>query len=139
MRRIARALALAALLPLAACGDDGDSTGPEVDATGTFSLQTIDGAELPFSIPTSPTDTVTFVAGTISINGDGTFEDRALLRITVDGETREEEDEITGNWAQNGTVLVLTADQGGSYSVELQQDLMLQTVGPYSFVYRRDD
>jgi hypothetical protein len=137
MRHIATAFALAALLPLAACSDSG-TTEPEVDATGMYTLQTINGAALPFALPVSPTDTITFVEGSIHLSADGTFEDRALIRFTVDDETREDEDIIAGSWAQNGAVVILTT-QGGSYSVELQADLLHMTIDTYSFVYRRQD
>jgi hypothetical protein len=138
MRRTWAALALAGLLPLAACGDRSDPVEPVIEATGTWHLETIDGRRLPVSLPISATDSVTFIEGSITLDPDGTFLDRALLRIVIGGEITEDEDPIAGTWVRNGDVVVLTADEGGSYSVELGQGgLMRQLVGPFTFIYRR--
>ena len=62
---------LLGVLLLGACG--GDSTGVNGDATGTYTLQSIGGHFLPYTVFTSSTTELTFKSGSLTINADNTF------------------------------------------------------------------
>ena len=64
-------IALFGVLLLGACG--GDSTGVNGDASGTYVLQSISTHLLPYTVGTSATTTLTFKAGTLTINADASF------------------------------------------------------------------
>jgi hypothetical protein len=63
-------VALIAVL-LGACG--GDSTGVNGDASGTYTLQSISGNPLPYTVGTSATTTLTFKSGSLTINMGASF------------------------------------------------------------------
>src|SRR2546423_4398749 len=63
-------LALLGVLLLGACDS---STGVNGDASGTYTLQSISGNPLPYTVGTSATTTLTFNSGTLTVNRDATF------------------------------------------------------------------
>lgn len=72
--RSATALALVALVAtLAACGSDKKSTTGPTDVTGTYSLVTIDGNTLPYTVPNNPHNTIVITSGTIVLNSDHSY------------------------------------------------------------------
>ena len=71
--RPASALALAAVVvTLAACGSDKKITGP-TDVVGTYSLATIDGSPLPYTVPNNPTNTIVIQSGLVMLNSDNSY------------------------------------------------------------------
>lgn len=74
-------LALLGILLLGACGGDA-STGVNGDAIGTYTLQSISGNPLPFTVSTSATSTATFKSGALTINTDKTFSETLDLDET---------------------------------------------------------
>jgi hypothetical protein len=63
-------LAVFGVLLLGACDS---STSVNGDASGTYTLQSISGNPLPYTVGTSATTTLTFKSGTLTINTDQSF------------------------------------------------------------------
>jgi hypothetical protein len=139
MRRYATVLAAAVVLPLSACGDD-DPTEPAVEVSGSYTLETINGNELPVTVERAGTDSLEVMEGSVTFNdANGTFADSILYRLTLDGEVTLEDDVLTGTYTQTGTSLTLSTSGGGQYSMTLSDDLLSQTFASFSFVYRKCD
>src|SRR5690606_13674093 len=85
MSRSLTAFALALVLPLAACSDDDDPSGPDVEASGTYALASVNGEALPYTLLVSEGDSVEVVDGHIELNVDHTFTDSTTFRITEGG------------------------------------------------------
>jgi hypothetical protein len=72
--RIAAAFVLTLLVAVVvACGSDKKGvTGPG-DVTGTYSLATIDGHSLPYTVPNNPDNTIIIQSGQVVLNSDHSY------------------------------------------------------------------
>jgi len=61
-----------AVATLAACGSDKKVTGP-TDVAGTYSLSTVDGNSLPFTVPNNPNHTVVVQSATMTLGADHSY------------------------------------------------------------------
>lgn len=75
-----RFVSLALLVMLAACG--GDSTAPNADVTGNYTLRTVNGANPPTTIFQSSDETVELTGGNIMLNADKTWSGVLTVRVT---------------------------------------------------------
>ena len=108
MSRSLTAFALALVLPLAACSDDDDPSGPDVEASGTYALASVNGEALPYTLLVSEGDSVEVVDGHIELNVDHTFTDSTTFRITEGGTITSEVEVYTGSYSQTGNALTFT-------------------------------
>lgn len=102
------ALTLAAVVAtLAACGGDKKSpTGP-TNVAGTYSLATIDGNPLPFTVPNNPHHTVVVQSATMTLGSDhsytlagtGTSDGGASTQVVADA----------GTYAFSGSTVTFTS------------------------------
>jgi hypothetical protein len=58
---------------LAACGADKKTTTGPTDVVGTYSLVTIDGSPLPYTVPNNPDNTIIIQSGTVTLNSDNSY------------------------------------------------------------------
>ena len=106
MRPAALTVALAVGL-LAGCGNP---TGPEAIA-GNYTLRTINGQDLPFTIEAALLDgKIELAAGSLRINSDNTFSLSLTLATTEGGTTTSETETTTGSYTLNETAITLTSD-----------------------------
>ena len=106
MRPAALTVALAVGL-LAGCGNP---TGPEAIA-GNYTLRTINGQDLPFTIEAALLDgKIELAAGSLRINSDNTFSLSLTLATTEGGTTTSETETTTGAYTLNETAITLTSD-----------------------------
>jgi hypothetical protein len=129
-------LATALVLPFSACGDD-DPTSPNVDVTGTFTLRTINGEDLPVIIAQVGEDMIEVTEGTIRLNADSTFSDSTTFRITEGGVVTIEEDGAVGTYTQSGTSVTLHPSEGAPYAVSVSGNTLTQTAGAFALVYQK--
>ena len=96
-------LALLGILSLGACGGDA-STGVNGDASGTYILQLINGNQLPYTVATGATTTLTFQAGTLTIGTDNTFSETLDLDEfdSATGATTSTTSTCVGTYSQRG-------------------------------------
>lgn len=134
MRKLIAVLALL-LLPLSACG--GDSTGPDNSFAGSYELRSIGGSPLPFTVIQVGADRLEVVSGTLTINEDGTFSDRATFRITESGNVTTEQEAVAGTYTRNNNAFTFSDTDGDVYSGSLQGNTMTVTVEGLILVYQK--
>lgn len=137
MRRSLTALAVALMLPLNACGDDDDPTGPDVEASGTYELSTVNGEALPFTLAQEGADMLEVIDGLIELHADGTFTDSTTFLRTVGGTETTEAEVFSGSYSQTGNALRFAPSGGGAYSMSVTADALTQTAGEFVLIYRK--
>ncbi len=115
MRRLTVLLAF-----LIACG--GDSTSPNSDdISGNYTLRTVNGSALPFSIQ-SGTTTLTVLSDALTVGSNGTWSEVTSYRQTVNGQTTTGTGTDGGTWVRAGSQVSLhssagsAGDYNGTYS-----------------------
>ncbi|HEX2168143.1 MAG TPA: hypothetical protein VHG09_12995 [Longimicrobiales bacterium] len=136
MRRLMTIMAAAFLMPLIACGDE-DPADPTIEASGTYTLRSINGQDLPVTVLQIGADMVEVLDGEIRLNTDHTFSDSTTLRITEGGQVSTDVESLRGTYVQSSTSVTLTPTGGAAYALALSDDVLTQTVGQYVLVYRR--
>jgi hypothetical protein len=125
------ALALGASLAFAsACGSDSP-TGPK-NVPGTYSLQTVDGSPLPFTVPEGRDHVIVINAVTATLNDNNTY---ALAGTgTEDGDANTVLTDA-GHFTQSGSTLNFTSTTlgGATYSASAKTDSFTVTL-PGGFV-----
>jgi hypothetical protein len=116
MRRPTTVLSLALVIAAAACGSDG-GTAPAASVSGAWSLTTVNGAPLPFTVR-SANPKVEVVSDQITWLPDGTFAETGTARFTdTTGVATTSPYTDSGAWTLNGaTITVRYASDGASLS-----------------------
>jgi hypothetical protein len=95
------------VLLLGACGGDS-STGVNADATGTYTLRSINGNLIPYSFPVDATTSVTFTGGNFTINTGSDFSETISYDFTTSGQTTSTTSVCPGTYTQIGTRFTFT-------------------------------
>lgn len=122
--RIAIAAATVALL--GACGSD--STGPRnTNVAGTYALSTVDGSNLPFTVPNTGDNTEIVQSATITLSSDSTYS--AVASGTENGEPTSIITD-TGNYSVSGSQVTFTSTviQGGNYTGSVSGTTLTVTI-----------
>ena len=112
--------ALLLCLAAAACSDAGTDPQVRVPIDGVYSLQTINGRPLPVTlIDFFNTYRLQQTGGTITLNTDRTFIERAMLRETIEDINgpivKDTTVVLNGAWeVEQDSVILLTTQQDGS-------------------------
>jgi hypothetical protein len=115
MRALMVSIALA--LTLTACGGDSGTTAPtNASLAGTWNLQTVNGAPLPFVFFQAGTDKEEITGDQFTFTSSGSFSQITTLRHTVNGQVSTETDTDAGTYSLNGTAIVVTFNSDGSSS-----------------------
>ncbi|MEP6990147.1 MAG: hypothetical protein ABJA80_04385 [bacterium] len=141
IRQLYRASIAVAFLGLAGCGADSATAAPTV--VGSFTLQTIDGQPLPFTIIDESDSTGVFKIdvlspSSISIDPNGSFRFIITSRLTATGmPTTVAADTATGTYALTARHLSLTAN-GSTLEADWDGGGALTMVdAPHTLVFRR--
>lgn len=138
MRRLAATILLLAAATLPACGD---STGPGLGLgtpTGTYTLRTINGSALPFTVDDGAGTVVVILSDAFALQDGGRFTETFSLRVTENGTTTTETNTNAGAWTLAGTAVRLTFDVDGlSVSGTLSGGVLTIVDEGLSLVYRR--
>lgn len=101
---------------LAACGDDeADPTGPSTVA-GTYSLTTVDGQVLPFTVIDLGAYRAKLASGTLALKSDGTYSFQIGIRIEDSGTIRTQTDDDAGVWNATGSTAVTLTSTEANFS-----------------------
>lgn len=106
-----KVLVAAALLVggAAACSD---STGVSAPADGTYTLNTISGNPLPFTVPDGFGNTVSIQSDFYSINSDGSYTETGTFQPTGQQPATRLE---SGSWTQSNNVVQFNPDQSSTH------------------------
>lgn len=135
-----RTLLLAALLIaplLSGCDDDG--SGPEGgEVTGTYTLRTIDGQNLPFTLLNVPGYRIEVLADQYTLNSGGSFTSTTSYRETEGTVVTTSEDTYAGTWVQNGATINMNSTDNGPESAAFSGGNTLTfTAGGRTAIYRK--
>jgi hypothetical protein len=103
LRRSAALVAASlSLVLVAGCGGDS-STNPNNDAIeGTYSLKSINGLPLPFTIQ-SGTTSITLTKDVLTVASNGSWTESISYSQTVNGQTSTGTDDDGGSWTRAGS------------------------------------
>jgi hypothetical protein len=134
-----KVLVTSAALFVLACGG-GDSTAPGVaSAAGSWSLQTINGTPLPFTIfdQVSPPDKLEVLSNTFVASTSGTFVETSTLRETQGTTVTTQTETDTGTWRQNNAAITITTSDGTVNTAAISGDVITASESGALFVYHR--
>ena len=138
--RRGRALGVLFAAALLACGDSGDSTGPE-SIEGVYALQTINGGALPTIVYEDEAAKVEIVAGAITLGPGTKWSISLTARATVDADVSTNTETLDGTWSRSASTLTLTSADGDVETLVLSgRTLTLQAEidsGMAPWVFRR--
>lgn len=121
---------------LAACGSDS-ATAPTT-FVGTWSLQTVNGAALPFTIAQSGTDKAEILGDTITISSTSSYIESTTVRTTLSGAVSTLTVADTGAYVVSGSTVTLTSNSDGSSGSGMWSgNTLTATIQGFSFVYKR--
>jgi len=133
MRRLLPLIALA----IAACSADS-STGPTGTIAGTWTLQTVNGFQLPFTIAQTGTDKEELLSDVFVISGDGSFTQMATVRTTTNGVATTQSATDAGSYTLSGTAITLHFNSDGSTGTgSWSGNTITTTDGGLALVFKR--
>ena len=128
VRSLGAVVLAAVVATVAACGSDStNGTGP-MDVSGTYSLTTVNGSALPFTIPNTPDHTVVITSATGTLGADHTY---SIVGMgTEDGGDPGTVIADEGTYAVSGSTVVFTSStfSGASYSAAATSSTLTATV-----------
>ena len=140
LRRRISGLTLAALLSTSfACGGDDDgSTGLDNAHVGTFTLVSVNGQNLPFSL-TEGTATITITSGSVTLNADRSFTDVTSYTFRQGTATESLTDTALGSYVRSGNNITfnVTSPEPGTYSMAFSGNTLTQVEEGFTLIYRR--
>jgi hypothetical protein len=131
------------------CVACSDSAGPDpLQIPGSYTLQTINGQQLPFFLVTLPGFVITQTAGSIRLNQDDTYREEYRLRYAINDENGVTEITDTtvvfvGTYEAEDSVVLLTSNPEGliSFGFVSANRLTLSFESGdslFTYVYRRN-
>jgi hypothetical protein len=138
MNRIARVLTCFSLFVAASCGGS-DSTSPgTAGITGSYALQTVNGAPLPFTVLQIGSDRIEVLNETVTLSDNGTFTQQGSLRITENGAVSTDSYTEAGSYTRNGTALNLVFGSDGTTGTgTISENTITVGISGVSLVYRK--
>jgi hypothetical protein len=110
MRRL---LSLALVFAAIACGSD-DSTAPtQASVAGTWTLQTVNGSPLPFTLASSPAK-IELLSYVVNVSSNGTWTSSEQLRTTIGTSATTNTTTDGGTYTLSGNAVAITSNTAGS-------------------------
>ncbi|HEX6576074.1 MAG TPA: hypothetical protein VF042_13990 [Gemmatimonadaceae bacterium] len=104
---------IAILLVTLACS--GDSTGPtQSSVAGTWNLQTINGAALPFVVAQTGANKVEITGDVLTVTNSGSFTEITTIRTTQNGASTTQTVPDAGTYVLNGNNVTFQFQSDGS-------------------------
>lgn len=133
-------IAVVALVAAAACSLNTEvDSGPLVgDISGTYTLQTMNGTPLPFSIVSHDT-TVVIDTDVLTVGSSGSWTETLTYRQTAGTDpTTNETLSYTGIWGRSGNSLNFRTPQGRLFYVGTATDTtLLLADNAFNYVFKR--
>ena len=132
-------IALMALVATAACSLNTETDpGPAVgDLAGTYTLQSMNGSPLPFSIVSHDT-TVLIDTDVLIVAGTGDWSETVNYRQTAGtNQTTNESFNLAGIWSRSGNTLNFRTAQGLLYVGTATDTTLLLSDNSFNYVFKR--
>ncbi len=108
MRRLAVVGMLACAAVLGACGSDSVTSSVPASMAGSWTLQSINGMNLPVTVTQSSGDSFALVSDVITADSAGAFTELTLIETTVSGQMAMDTVADAGTYKLSGTSVSLT-------------------------------
>ena len=133
MRRLVLALSAVSIL---ACGD---SSGPEFSsAVGTWSLVTVNGSALPFTVGLAQHYQLELLSDEFVASENGTYTESTTLRETESGTATTTTEQSNGTWTQTDNTVTVTESGGtGTATATISGNTISLSQAGYLSVYHR--
>lgn len=117
-----------AVATLAACGSSKKTVTGPTSVVGTYSLATIDGSPLPFTVPNNPSHTIVVQSGTATLNADNSYSLGGTG--TSDGGDPQQVVADVGTYVFSGSTVTFTstAHPGGVYAATATTTTLSESV-----------
>jgi hypothetical protein len=135
-----RVLAAALLaISVAACGDSADITVNQVNTVvGSWSLQSIGGATLPFLLDQLGDDKIELMEAALTTTANGAFVSTSVERTTIAGQATSRSFSEDGNYTTDGAAITFTfSSDGASVTGIIRGDSLTFAESGSVVVYRR--
>ncbi|HWJ16667.1 MAG TPA: hypothetical protein VNS10_23175 [Gemmatimonadaceae bacterium] len=110
MRRL---VSLALVFAALACGDDDTTAPTQASVAGTWSLQTVNGSPLPFTIATTPAK-LEILSYVVNVSANGTWTSSQQVRTTFGGSVTTNTNTDGGTYTLSGNNVAITSNTAGS-------------------------
>lgn len=111
MRVLARITAAALIAVASACGGDSDGITEVASVSGTYSLQSVNGAPLPFVFFDDGEYKLEVTGASYTLTSTGTFSNTATYRETENGVISTSTETVMGSYSVSaGTVTFIDTD-----------------------------
>ena len=128
MRRlVARLLGFGALVTLAACASDSSTNTGPASVAGTYTLRTINGSPLPYTLFDFGGDKYEITAGAITLGAGGTWTQSGADRMTEGASVVTSTFTATGTYTLAGNVITLVSPGTGIVSGSVDSGRMSLT------------
>ena len=112
MRRL---FAVLALVTLAACGSDTSTNPNNESVEGTYSLYTVNGQPLPYTVQGNGV-TIVLTSDVLTVKSDGSWNETITYRQTVSGgATTNEADADAGSWTRVANTITFESSAVGAF------------------------
>lgn len=136
MNRLSKLLACCTLSVAASCG--GDSTAPgTASVAGSYALQTVNGAPLPFVVLQIGSDKIEVLNETVVLSEGDAFTQQGSLRITQNGVVSIDSYAEAGDYTRNGTALTLIFSDGTTGTATISGNSLIVGISGLSLMYRK--
>lgn len=132
-------IALIALAAAAACGSDTSTPSePLVESlAGVYTLQTMNGSALPYTIAVSSTTTVIIDSDVLTMTDAGVWSETVLYREVESGTSTNATDEYEGTWTRTGNALRFSSEGTLFYLGSAAPTTLSLSDGGYTYVFTR--
>lgn len=112
MRLLARMAAAALVAVSAGCGGDGDGITEVASVAGTYTLQSVNGAPLPFTFVDEGGYKLEVTGASYTLSNAGTFTNTASYRETEGGVVSTSAETYTGSYSVSAGTITFTDSDG---------------------------
>lgn len=130
-----RLIPLVALAVAVGCGSDSSTSPTFATLAGTWSLQTVNGSPLPFTISQSLNDKEELMSDIVTASSTGTYTEVLQIRETLNGQTTVTNVPDAGTFTINGSAITLSSSQSGSITGTLSNNNNTFTAAESGYVY----
>ena len=135
MRRL---VSLMLAFTIVACGGDDSTTAPtNASVAGTWTLQTINGSPLPFTLTSVGTTKVEAVSAVFVVNANGTWTGSSKTLTTINGQASTSTDTDGGTYTLSGSTVALRSNDGTIETGTISGNTLTAVESVFTFVFKQ--
>ena len=109
MRRL---LSLALALAIVGCGSDSSSEPTNASVAGTWTLQSVNGSQLPFTLSNVGSTKIELVSSVVNVTSAGTWTSTSQTRTTINGQATTSTGTQAGTYTLSGSAVAIRSTDG---------------------------